>query len=63
MEPAATKIRQVACPGCGAKTEYSPANPYRPFCSQRCKLMDLGDWATEKFRIPDHTPADTFDAE
>ncbi|HSI29315.1 MAG TPA: DNA gyrase inhibitor YacG [Methylophilus sp.] len=57
------KPRQVACPGCGELVVYSTANPYRPFCSERCKLMDLGDWATEKFRIPDATPPDLDESE
>jgi uncharacterized protein len=60
---ATVKPRKVACQGCGEVTEYSPANAYRPFCSERCKLMDLGDWATEKFRIPDTTPPDLNDPE
>jgi endogenous inhibitor of DNA gyrase (YacG/DUF329 family) len=59
----AVKPRKVACPGCGEMTEYSPANTYRPFCSERCKLMDLGDWATEKFRIPDTAPPDLNEPE
>lgn len=59
----AVKARKVACPACGETAEYSPANPYRPFCSERCKLVDLGDWATEKFRIPDNTPPDMFEPE
>jgi len=37
---------------------YTPDNPYRPFCSQRCKLIDLGQWATENYRIPE-APAAT----
>jgi hypothetical protein len=31
---------------------WRPENRNRPFCSERCKLIDLGDWATEKFRVP-----------
>jgi endogenous inhibitor of DNA gyrase (YacG/DUF329 family) len=31
---------------------YAPFNPFRPFCSERCRLMDLGAWATESYRIP-----------
>jgi endogenous inhibitor of DNA gyrase (YacG/DUF329 family) len=31
---------------------WSPENRYRPFCSERCKLIDLGAWATEKYRVP-----------
>ncbi len=44
--------RQVACPTCGAPAEYSPANPWRPFCGERCRLVDLGAWASESYRIP-----------
>jgi endogenous inhibitor of DNA gyrase (YacG/DUF329 family) len=42
----------LSCPRCGARATWSPENRYRPFCSERCKLIDLGDWATEKFRVP-----------
>jgi len=31
---------------------YDKGNPYRPFCSERCKLIDLGQWATGAYRIP-----------
>jgi uncharacterized protein len=44
----------VSCPHCGKKSEYSPENSFRPFCSERCQLLDLGDWASEKFAIPVH---------
>jgi len=42
----------VACPQCGKDVVWSTDNPYRPFCSERCKLIDLGQWATENYRIP-----------
>lgn len=51
-------VRQVACPGCGAKAAYAPTNPWRPFCSERCRLMDLGAWASESYRIPVKSPPD-----
>lgn len=57
------KTRKVACPGCGELAEYAKDNPFRPFCSERCKLMDLGDWASEKFRIPEATPPDLHEPE
>lgn len=41
----------VACPTCKTSTVYSKDNPYRPFCSERCKLIDLGEWASEGHRI------------
>jgi hypothetical protein len=50
------KKRLVACPICKNPAEFSPENPYRPFCSERCKLIDLGDWANETHRIPDTSP-------
>ncbi len=58
-----TKKRVVACPQCGKDAEFSPQNVYRPFCSERCKLIDLGEWAEEKFRIPDSAPADLDDVQ
>jgi endogenous inhibitor of DNA gyrase (YacG/DUF329 family) len=42
----------VICPNCKKKVAYSQTNPFRPFCSERCKLIDLGAWADEKYRIP-----------
>lgn len=43
--------RTVACPNCKNAAEFTPNNPYRPFCSKRCKLIDLGLWASEQFTI------------
>ncbi|MGI8469616.1 MAG: DNA gyrase inhibitor YacG [Pyrinomonadaceae bacterium] len=44
----------VKCPTCGKKTEYG-GNEFRPFCSERCKLLDFGAWADEEFALPDET--------
>ena len=41
------------CPQCGKIMAWDSANPYRPFCSERCKLVDLGQWASEAYRIPE----------
>jgi endogenous inhibitor of DNA gyrase (YacG/DUF329 family) len=47
----------VTCPQCGSKVVWSEDNKYRPFCSERCKLIDLGQWAAENYRIPvEETP-------
>ena len=51
--PADVKPRLVRCPACGGESVYAPSNPYRPFCSERCKNMDLGAWASESFRVPE----------
>ena len=44
----------VKCPTCNKKTEFS-GNEFRPFCSERCKLIDFGDWTDENFRLPAET--------
>jgi len=41
----------MKCPTCNKEVEYA-GNPYRPFCSERCKLIDLGKWAGGEHRIP-----------
>ena len=46
-----SKERQVYCPTCQAEVAWTSSNQYRPFCSERCKLIDLGEWATEKHTI------------
>ncbi|HTY94625.1 MAG TPA: DNA gyrase inhibitor YacG [Steroidobacteraceae bacterium] len=40
------------CPTCGRSIEWSGQFPFRPFCSERCRLIDLGAWLTEKHVIP-----------
>jgi len=42
----------LACPTCKKTVEWSDAFPHRPFCSERCRLIDLGEWASEGHRIP-----------
>ena len=51
----------VACPTCGKKVEWTPANKYRPFCSERCRLIDLGKWASGGYVIS--SPIQESDAE
>lgn len=48
----------VACPQCGGDSIYALSNAYRPFCSERCKNLDLGAWASESFRVPTEAPPD-----
>lgn len=43
---------QVKCPHCGTLTFFSSENPSRPFCSDRCRLIDLGEWASGGYTIP-----------
>jgi endogenous inhibitor of DNA gyrase (YacG/DUF329 family) len=44
--------RLVNCPVCGKSVEWTEAAAYRPFCSKRCRTMDLGAWAEERYRVP-----------
>ena len=44
-------FRTVTCPRCQGDSVYASSNPYRPFCSQRCKASDFGAWADESFRL------------
>lgn len=46
-----SKPRMVACPNCKQLSEFTPKNAFRPFCSERCKLIDLGLWANEEYAI------------
>lgn len=41
----------VSCPSCGNAVVWSAAAKFRPFCSERCKMLDLGAWATERYRV------------
>ncbi len=45
-------VRHARCPQCGKPALLSPDNRYRPFCSERCKLIDLGAWASGQYAIP-----------
>jgi uncharacterized protein len=51
--------RHVTCPHCKGDSLYATSNPFRPFCSERCKSGDFGAWASEDFRLPaDASPDD-----
>jgi uncharacterized protein len=51
------KLR-VPCPTCRQPAVYAASNPWRPFCSDRCRSVDLGAWASERFRVPAEIPPD-----
>jgi endogenous inhibitor of DNA gyrase (YacG/DUF329 family) len=57
--------RVIRCPTCGKAVPWGPASRWRPFCSERCRLIDLGEWIDEKHRIPveaaDASPSATGD--
>jgi len=43
---------QVRCPHCGKTLAWDTANKWRPFCCERCKMVDLGAWIAEEHAIP-----------
>jgi len=53
----------VDCPTCGVKVEWNDKNKFRPFCSERCKQIDLGAWAEEKYVIPATNPSEEEDGQ
>ena len=52
------KERIVVCPTCKGDSIYAPSNPSRPFCSERCRGIDFGAWASESFRVEAQPPSD-----
>ncbi|RUO66050.1 hypothetical protein SAMN06297229_0475 [Pseudidiomarina planktonica] len=52
-------VTVVQCPTCQKNVEWGPQSEFRPFCSDRCRLIDLGEWANEEKQIPGE-PAPQF---
>ncbi|MBI2312757.1 MAG: DNA gyrase inhibitor YacG [Betaproteobacteria bacterium] len=57
------KPQMVNCPQCSMAVAWEEANPFRPFCSERCRLIDLGQWASESYRIPSEKGEGTHNPE
>lgn len=53
--------RILPCPQCQKPVQWRADNPWRPFCSEQCKLIDFGDWAAENHRIPSDPVYDNED--
>ncbi|MDE2196842.1 MAG: DNA gyrase inhibitor YacG [Gammaproteobacteria bacterium] len=54
----------VKCPRCGSPVPWAAVSEWKPFCSERCRLIDLGDWLLEKHAIPGkERPADQEESE
>jgi endogenous inhibitor of DNA gyrase (YacG/DUF329 family) len=53
-------MKKIKCPQCSGPSLWDPSNSSRPFCSDRCKLIDLGAWASEEYKIPQQ-PSDEYD--
>ncbi|MCF6218145.1 MAG: DNA gyrase inhibitor YacG [Gammaproteobacteria bacterium] len=57
-------IIKVKCPTCQKSVKWEAESRWRPFCSERCKLIDLGEWASEGHRIKgEPTPVNPLDSE
>lgn len=57
-------VSAVRCPTCNTASTWSVDNPYRPFCSERCKMADLGSWLNGDYRLPlDEPPPEPSPAE
>lgn len=54
----ASKPLTVPCPQCRQPSRYAADNVWRPFCSERCRNLDLGAWANEDYRMPAQSPPD-----
>jgi endogenous inhibitor of DNA gyrase (YacG/DUF329 family) len=53
----------VKCPTCGTPVRWDATSAFRPFCSERCKNVDLGAWASERYAIGGDTKLDERDGD
>ena len=51
----------IKCPKCSNMTIYGPENPFRPFCSKRCQIVDTAAWAEGEYSIPSPNPNSDLD--
>jgi endogenous inhibitor of DNA gyrase (YacG/DUF329 family) len=58
MQTGSKESLLTPCPNCGKPVVWSVASKWRPFCSERCRLIDLGDWLDESNRISE--PLDEY---
>ncbi|MFC0142294.1 DNA gyrase inhibitor YacG [Erwinia mallotivora] len=57
------EVTTVNCPTCSTRVIWDELSPFRPFCSKRCQLIDLGEWANEEKRIAsesEHSESDDW---
>jgi uncharacterized protein len=50
------RLKVAPCPRCGQRASLETTNAWRPFCSERCKMIDLGKWASEEYAIAAEEP-------
>ncbi len=53
-------MKKLTCPTCLNESIWNETNPFRPFCSEQCRLIDLGDWLNEKHCIVEPAPSDHY---
>lgn len=59
-----SEVESVPCPHCGKPVPWTEASKWKPFCSERCRLIDLGDWLSEKNGVPsEDVPSDQDDSD
>lgn len=61
MSEAKPAVRELPCPTCRKPVRWDAEARWRPFCSERCRLIDLGAWASERYSIPSEAPPDLDD--
>lgn len=61
--PESGKLLIVKCPNCGHAVPWIAEQQFKPFCSERCKLIDLGEWAMEEKKIPGEPLVPDYDNE
>lgn len=54
-------LNTYPCPTCKKPAIFEPSNRFRPFCSERCKMIDLGSWASENYKIAAEPAVDDFE--
>lgn len=57
LKTTVSKAATVSCPHCDKPVVWVEASSWRPFCSERCKLIDLGAWASEEYSVASETPS------
>ncbi len=57
-----SKTFQVKCPTCNKKFKYYESD-FRPFCTERCRMVDLGHWLDESYKVPANSPIDLDELE
>ena len=56
-----TEAKTAPCPHCGKPVPWTEASKWKPFCSERCRMIDLGDWLSEKNAIATEEPVSDQD--